>query len=70
MTELSSEDKIKVINDKIDGYRSMIGHILQRDTSIGIDYSDQEEMAMVEDFVLDKQEKIALLESVLEEISS
>jgi hypothetical protein len=67
---MNIEDKIRVVSEKIDGHKSVIGHILIQDDSIGIDYTDTVEMAMVNDFVLNHQEKISLLEKILEELNN
>lgn len=64
------EDKIRVVSEKIEGHKSLIGHILVQDDSIGIDYSDLVEMEMVNAFVLSQQEKIAFLEEVLSNLNN
>lgn len=64
------EDKIRVVSEKIEGHKSLIGHILTRDNSIGIDYLDPVEMEMVDAFVLSQQEKIAFLEEVLSNLNN
>lgn len=65
---MNVEDKIRAVSEKIDGHKSVIGHILLRDNSIGIDYEDPAEMEMVEDFVLNHQIKISFLEAVLNDL--
>jgi hypothetical protein len=65
---MNVEDKIRAVSEKIDGHKSVIGHILLRDNSIGIDYTDTEEMKMVDDFVLNHQIKISFLEAVLNDL--
>lgn len=67
---MNIEDKIRTVSEKIDGHKSSIGHILVRDDSIGIDYTDPVEMEMVDGFVLDQQEKITLLEEVLSNLNN
>ena len=67
---MNIEDKIRVVSEKIDGHKSVIGHILIQDNSIGIDYTDTVEMAMVNDFVLNHQEKISLLEEILQDLNN
>lgn len=67
---MNIEDKIKAVSEKIDGHRSVIGHILVRDDSIGIDYLDPIEMEMIDGFVLSQQEKIAFLEEVLSNLNN
>jgi hypothetical protein len=62
---MNIEDKARAVLESIDGHKSSIGHILIRDNSIGIDYTDPVEMEMVDEFVLGQQNKIALLEEVL-----
>jgi len=65
---MNIEDKIRAVSEKMDGHKSVIGHILLRDNSIGIDYEDPAEMEMVEDFVLNHQIKISFLEAVLNDL--
>jgi hypothetical protein len=67
---MNIEDKIRAVSEKIDGHKSLIGHILIYDDSIGIDYSDPIEMEMIEDFVLSQQEKIEFLEEVLSNLNN
>jgi hypothetical protein len=64
------DEKIKVVSEKIEGHKSVIGHILLRDISTGIDYTDPIEMEMVDEFVLGQQHKIALLEEVLSNLNN
>jgi hypothetical protein len=67
---MNIEDKMRAVSEKIEGHRSLIGHILVRDDSIGIDYTDPVEMEMVDSFVLSQQEKIAFLEEVLSNLNN
>jgi hypothetical protein len=67
---MNIEDKIRAVSDKIDNHKSLIGHILVRDDSIGIDYSDTVEMSMVDDFVLSHQTKILFLEGVIKDLKN
>lgn len=67
---MNIEDKIRAVSEKIEGHKSLIGHILVRDNSIGIDYLDPVEMEMVDAFVLSQQEKIAFLEEVLSNLNN
>jgi hypothetical protein len=67
---MNIEDKIRVVSEKIDSHKSLIGHILVQDDSIGIDYSDPIEMEMVDGFVLSQQQKIAFLEEVLSNLNN
>jgi hypothetical protein len=67
---MNIEDKIRAVSEKIDGYKSLVGHILVRDNSIGIDYTDPVEMEMIDSFVLSQQEKIAFLEEVLSNLNN
>jgi hypothetical protein len=67
---MNIEEKIRAVSEKIDGHISIIGHILVRDDSIGIDYSDPVEMEMIDSFVLSQQEKIAFLEEVLSNLNN
>lgn len=64
------EDKIRLVSEKINGHKSLIGHILIQDNSIGIDYADPVEMKMIDSFVLSQQEKIAFLEEVLSNLNN
>jgi hypothetical protein len=54
---MNIEDKIRAVSEKIDGHRSTIGHILVRDNSIGIDYTDP-------------VEKIEFLEEILSNLNN
>jgi hypothetical protein len=67
---MNIEEKIRAVSEKIDGHISIIGHILVRDDSIGIDYSDPVQMEMIDSFVLSQQEKIAFLEEVLSNLNN
>jgi len=67
---MNIEDKITAVSEKIDNHKSLIGHILVRDNSIGIDYTDTVEMSMVDDFVLIHQRKILLLEGILKDLKN
>lgn len=67
---MNIEDKIRAVSEKIDGHRSTIGHILVRDNSIGIDYTDPVEMEMINSFVLSQQEKIEFLEEILSNLNN
>jgi hypothetical protein len=67
---MNIEDKARAVLESIDGHKSSIGHILIRDNSIGIDYTDPVEMEMVDEFVLGQQHKIALLEEVLSNLNN
>lgn len=67
---MNIEDKIRLVSEKIDGYKSLVGHILVRDDSIGIDYTDPVEMEMIDSFVLSQQEKIEFLEEVLSNLNN
>jgi hypothetical protein len=67
---MNIEDKIRVVSEKIDGHRSTIGHILVRDNSIGIDYTDPVEMEMINSFILSQQEKIEFLEEILSNLNN
>ena len=67
---MNIEDKIKAVSEKIDNHKSLIGHIIVRDDSIGIDYTDTVEMSMVDDFVLGHQRKILLLEGILKDLKN
>jgi hypothetical protein len=67
---MNIEDKARAVLESIDGHKSSIGHILIRDNSIGIDYTDPVEMEMVDEFVLGQQKKIALLEEVLSNLNN
>jgi hypothetical protein len=67
---MNIEDKIRAVSEKIDSHKSLIGHILVRDDSIGIDYLDPVEMEMVDSFVLTQQEKIVFLEGLLEDLKN
>lgn len=67
---MNIEDKIRAVSEKIDGHRSTIGHILARDNSIGIDYTDPIEMEMINSFVLSQQEKIEFLEEILSNLNN
>ena len=67
---MTIDEKIRAVSEKIDGHKSLISHILLRDNSIGIDYSDPEEMAMIDQFVISEQEKIVFLEGLLEDLKN
>lgn len=67
---MNIEDKIRSVSEKIDGHKSLIGHLLVQDDSIGIDYMDPVEMEMVNAFILSQQEKIAFLEEVLSNLNN
>jgi hypothetical protein len=67
---MNIDEKIKVVLEKIDGHKSVIGHILIKDDSIGIDYTDTVEMDMVDAFVLNHQIKISLLEEILQDLNN
>jgi hypothetical protein len=67
---MTIDEKIRAVSERIDGHKSMIGHILERDNSIGIDYSDPDEMEMVDQFVISQQEKIVFLEGLLEDLKN
>jgi hypothetical protein len=67
---MNIDEKIKVVLEKIDGHKSVIGHILIKDDSIGIDYTDTVEMEMVDDFVLNHQRKISFLEGILQDLNN
>ena len=67
---MNIEDKIRIVSEKIDNHRSLIGHILVRDEATGIDYSDPAEMQMVDDFVLEQQQRIAFLEEILNNLNN
>jgi hypothetical protein len=67
---MNIEDKIRAVSEKIDGHRSTIGHILVRDNSIGIDYTDPVEMEMINSFILSQQEKIEFLEEILSNLNN
>ena len=67
---MNIEDKIRAVSEKIDGYKSLIGHILIQDNSIGIDYTDPVEMEMINKFVLSQQEKVEFLEGVLSNLNN
>jgi hypothetical protein len=67
---MNIEDKIRAVSEKIDGHKSLIGHILIQDNSIGIDYTDPVEMEMINKFVLSQQEKVAFLEGVLSNLNN
>lgn len=67
---MNIEDKIRIVSEKIDNHRSLIGHILVRDEATGIDYSDPVEMQMVDDFVLEQQQRIAFLEEILNNLNN
>lgn len=64
------EDKIRLVSEKINSHKSLIGHVLIQDNSIGIDYTDPVEMKMIDRFVLSQQEKIAFLEEVLSNLNN
>ena len=67
---MTIDEKIRAVSEKIEGHKSMIGHILIRDNSIGIDYLDPNEMEMVNQFVISQQEKILFLEGLLEDLKN
>jgi hypothetical protein len=67
---MTIDEKIRAVSEKIEGHKSMIGHILARDNSIGIDYLDPNEMEMVNQFVISQQEKILFLEGLLEDLKN
>jgi len=67
---MTIDEKIRAVSEKIDGHKSLISHILLRDNSIGIDYSDPEEMVMIDQFVISEQEKIVFLEGLLEDLKN
>lgn len=67
---MNIEDKIRAVSEKIDGHKSVIGHILIQDNSIGIDYTDTVEMEMVDDFVLNHQRQISFLEGILQDLTN
>ena len=67
---MNIEDKIRIVSEKIDNHKSLVGHILIRDEATGIDYADPIEMKMVDGFVLGQQERIAFLEEVLSNLNN
>jgi hypothetical protein len=67
---MTIDEKIRAVSEKIDGHKSLIAHILLQDNSIGIDYSDPNEMEMINQFVISEQEKIVFLEGLLEDLKN
>ncbi len=67
---MTIDEKIRAVSEKIDGHKSLISHILLQDNSIGIDYSDPNEMEMINQFVISEQEKIVFLENLLEDLKN
>ncbi len=67
---MNIEDKIRAVSEKIDGHKSLIGHLLVQDESIGIDYTDPIEMEMINSFILSQQEKIEFLEEILSNLNN
>ncbi len=67
---MNIEDKIRAVSEKIDGHKSLIGHLLVQDESIGIDYTDPIEMEMINSFILSQQERIEFLEEILSNLNN
>lgn len=58
---MTPEEKLQIIDEKIESLKSVIGHVVLRTPETGINYDDPVEMEMVNQWVSETQASIAFL---------